>query len=977
MNAALKSVPDWNALAPYLDRALDLPAGERDQWLAELTAKEPAIAEAVGKLLARHQRLDAQSFLAQPLIVSAQADRTGMRIGAYTIARLLGRGGMGEVWLASRTDGRFEGQCAIKFLDETATSPKLIGRFTREAQLLARLTHQNIARLLDAGATETGTPYFALEFVDGMRIDRYCDTHALGVPARVRLFTAVVAAVAHAHSQLIVHRDLKPSNVLVDAEGHVKLLDFGIAKLLSVESAEGLTRLEDIALTPEYAAPEQLLGETPSTATDVYQLGLLLYVLLARRLPHSMSGSRADKTRAALAEEVPMASTLASRAEAASLRGDLDAILAKALRKSPDERYPTAQAFQDELHRYLNREPVDARRGATWYRMHRFVTRHAVLLGAAVVVAAAVLIGATLAMREAAVARQEALKAQAVQSFITDVFLANRSDQPDPLKAQKTSARELLLIGAQRIKSTLADAPEPKAEVLQTLGLLMQDLDLVDEAVALQKDRVALLRQLGANTKLAEALLALADAMSTAAAINERDAVLGEAQRIIEADASASGAMRAELYFQLARVEQYRDWTKSAALADKSAHLFRRHGPATRLAEALRLEADAALERNDVAAAEQALLAGAGIARSLHHDRNRVLPGIELALAEVQAYALKPVAADQSYRRAVEEAARLYGREHSAYLDTLHGYGSFLVQHSRGAEALPLLREAVSTNRRINGPEEAYFGPNYESLLGVALVDHGLVEEAFPLFEHAIRTKRDAGRNNLSLAAFLHLAARAPQEAGDAVKALAYLDEARTIIDSHEAETKSDSGRDLLRANTVERARLSLRLNQPHESLRLLTLAGVDANSEPPDRRELMYHLMLAEAQVSNTEVQAAARSTLAIRTYIERLELQQPFAREMARLDMVDGMLELAAGDWDSASALFRRALQTRQRVLDAASPLIAESKLWLARTRRDIDARESAALLQDAKRILAMHSNVAPQYTRPTAPAFRASAN
>ena len=212
----------------------------------------------------------------------------GKQVGAYTIDRLLGSGGMGEVWLASRSDGRFEAQCAIKFLTASAAQPKLVERFRYEAALLARLGHPHIARLLDAGATTDGRQFLVLEYVDGMHIDEYCKLNALPVRARVRLFLDAVAAVAHAHTHLIVHRDLKPSNVLVTRDGTVKLLDFGIAKLLDPEQTPGdgtTTRVEEIAVTPEYAAPEQLLGDMTSTATDVYQLGMLLYVLLAGRHP--------------------------------------------------------------------------------------------------------------------------------------------------------------------------------------------------------------------------------------------------------------------------------------------------------------------------------------------------------------------------------------------------------------------------------------------------------------------------------------------------------------------------------------------------------------------------------------------------------------------------------------------------------------------------------------------------------------------
>jgi serine/threonine-protein kinase len=231
---------------------------------------------------------------------------------------------MGEVWLASRSDGRFEAQCAIKLLDGAVSQEKLAERFRREGRLLARLAHPNIARLLDAGATADGRQFLVLEYVDGDRIDRYCDSQDLDVEARIRLFMDAVLAVAHAHSNLVVHRDLKPSNVLVTRGGAVKLLDFGIAKLIGAQRPEGddstRTLVDEIVLTPEYAAPEQLLGELPSTATDVYQLGMLLYVLLIGRHPLTTVGTRADRIRAALSGRVPRASDLATGALRKKLR---------------------------------------------------------------------------------------------------------------------------------------------------------------------------------------------------------------------------------------------------------------------------------------------------------------------------------------------------------------------------------------------------------------------------------------------------------------------------------------------------------------------------------------------------------------------------------------------------------------------------------------------------------------------------------
>jgi eukaryotic-like serine/threonine-protein kinase len=376
----------WRELSGHLDRALELESDERERWLTGLAATQPAIAAALRNLLAERDALNASGFLQNPPTEIAELTKrhrpslAGKQIGGYTLDRLIGRGGMGEVWLAARSDGRFEGRCAVKFLDRLIARPRVADRFRHEGRLLARLGHPNIARLLDAGSTDDGHQFLVLEYVDGERIDHYCTSKSLGVEARVRLFVDVVSAVAHAHSQLIIHRDLKPSNVLVTRDGVVKLLDFGIAKLVNPErvSDESMaTRAEEIVLTPEYAEPEQLLGDVPSTATDVYQLGMLLYVLLTGGHPLHLAGSRVARIKAALEGRVPRASRFAtSAALQRELRGDLDAILAKALQVCPADRYQTAVEWRDELVRYLTRAPVMARSGVAFYQTRRFIRRH-------------------------------------------------------------------------------------------------------------------------------------------------------------------------------------------------------------------------------------------------------------------------------------------------------------------------------------------------------------------------------------------------------------------------------------------------------------------------------------------------------------------------------------------------------------------------------------------------------------------------
>jgi len=484
----------WRELSQHLDHALELADEHRSAWLESLRAKNPELAATIQSLLAESRALDSEGFLeGTPFTLLSHTSLIGHTLGPYTVERLVGRGGMGEVWLASRSDGRFEGRCAIKFLTGAVTPPKLADRFHHEGRLLGRLVHPHIARLLDAGSTEEGRQYLVLEYVDGEQIDHYCDSNSLSVDARVRLFLDVVSAVAHAHSHLIIHRDLKPSNVFVTREGVVKLLDFGIGKLLSTDGESGddttLTRVEDVVLTPEYAAPEQLLGDAPSTATDVYQLGMLLYVLLAGRHPIPASGSRAERIKTALHGQVPRISEFVGGPVRKQLRGDLDAILSMALRKDPKERYATAAALHEDLVRYLSGDAVHARAGAAMYAARKFVGRHRASVLAVLVVTVA-LIGAfamtAVHLVEARRQRESAL-ASAQHAEVTKTFLqlvlSEFESRGEPLTNKALLERSSALLKAQ-----YADQPAFVSEMLIELSIEYIDIAELNTALSMLED---------------------------------------------------------------------------------------------------------------------------------------------------------------------------------------------------------------------------------------------------------------------------------------------------------------------------------------------------------------------------------------------------------------------------------------------------------------------------------------------------------
>jgi serine/threonine-protein kinase len=501
LKTALLDPARWQQINSYLDQLLDLEPDSRDRWLAELTTTQPFIANVLGKLLATPAN-DVGRFLeGTPLVerelAALPASIAGQQIGPYTIERLIGRGGMGAVWLARRSDGRFEAHYAIKFIDSLNARPDLVGRFSREGRLLARLSHPNIARLIDAGTFVDGRQYLVLEYIDGERIDHYCKSKDLGIASRVRLFLDAVAAVAHAHSHLVIHRDLKPSNVLVTGEGTVKLLDFGVAKLLSTEDMTNPamhTEVEDSALTPEFAAPEQLLGEVPSTATDVYQLGMLLYVLLTDGHPLQLMGTRAERIKAALAGRIGPASQFANGAALRKeLAGDLDAILAKALDSDPRQRYPTAAALHDELVHYLNREPVSARRGVRLYQLRKFVSRHRLAVALSTVAIVALCALSVFALQLAHVATRErdqavalASRNNAISDFL-DMLITEAAEADHVVTVRDMIARSerLALLDSSGNNETRAAVLDMLARRYQSLGDRGKAAELTERALGL------------------------------------------------------------------------------------------------------------------------------------------------------------------------------------------------------------------------------------------------------------------------------------------------------------------------------------------------------------------------------------------------------------------------------------------------------------------------------------------------------------
>ena len=791
------SADRWRALSPYLDQALDLTAEEREPWLDTLRQTDPALAAELQSLLVERDALNESGFLEGPAVVmDPSASLAGLRIGAYTLVSPIGRGGMGTVWLAERSDGLFTRKAAVKLLNAALMGRGGEERFKQEGSLLARLTHAHIAHLLDAGVTTTGQPYLVLELVDGQHIDRYCASRGLSVDARLQLFLDVLDAVAHAHANLIVHRDLKPSNVLVREDGVVKLLDFGIAKLLDHEHdapAVALTVDGGRALTPEYAAPEQLTGGPITTATDVHALGVLLYVLLGGPNPAAgTSGSAAELIKVIVETDAPRLSDVAPDGKA--LRGDLDNIVAKALKKRPEERYASVTAFADDLRRYLNREPVSARPDTLVYRTTKFVQRRsgAVAAAAGVVLLVGALIGVYTARlaSERDRARLEADKSAKMSELLTSLLTGA---DPFPSRDREPTVRNILDAGAERVQNDLANQPELKAEMLTVIGRVYGRLGLYDKAKPLLDEALAIGRTGGA-----------ADTPRLAQTLNDLG-VLSREQRDTDgarALLEESLAMRRRLFGNVHKdvavtlVELGRVYV-DRGLGDRAEPLYReslairrtvfgeihRETAVSKSSLALVL-----LNRGELAAAEPLL-------REVLDTTREVLPpdhpnvasswgSLGLLLLEKGDFA----GAESMIRQAIAIRHKQFGPRHVSNVNSMHNLAVSLREQGRLDEAAAVLTDAIAITREGLGDDDPSLGRLHFQLGRVHLVRKEWTK-AEPLLRDALaRQERTLQANDWRVAA-------TKSALGAALTHLQKLDEADRLLNEAAGVLKDLPGR--------------------------------------------------------------------------------------------------------------------------------------------------------------------------------------
>ena len=713
----------WRRLRELVETAADLPVAEREAALREACGDDEGLFADVELLL--KPATERPALLDGIVAELMESIAVGARVGPYEIAREIGHGGMGAVYLADRVDGQFEQRVALKLIKPGLATGEFLGRFRAERQILARLQHPHIARLLDGGVDDLGRPYFALEHVDGEPIDRYCDAHGAGVDERLALFLDVCHAVAYAHANLVIHRDLKPAHILVTADRQVRLLDFGIAKVLSEDDAgAGLTQAGVRALTPEYASPEQVRGDAVGTATDVYSLGVILYELLAGARPYTIdSRSPADVERVVCDTVPEKPSTRDTARSRQRLRGDLDVICMKALQKDPARRYPTVDAFQEDIRRHLSGRPVLARPDSIAYRASRFAARHraAVIASAAGAVTLAALIGVyTVRLEnERDRARQEAAKAEQVATFLQNLFAVS---DPSESKGRTITARELLDEGAARIERELSAQPEVRASLMRIIGEVYQSLGMYAAG------KPMLERALDAHRQL-----------------------YGEQHEEVARSESALGILFQDMGDVAAAEPLLRQ-----ALATRE----RLHGtPHANVSESLRHLAFLRETRGDPAEAEALTRRALAMDRALYPPTDPHIAKTTADLAGLLRRQQQPEEAEPLLREALAAQRRHYGNTDLTVASTIRNLASLLRDRGALEEADTLFRECLAIRRAILGdmhPEVAIVLNSHAALLdrkGDSDAAAAAYRESIRIGEHTHKGPHPdlaAGHNNLA-----------------------------------------------------------------------------------------------------------------------------------------------------------------------------------------------------------------------------------
>lgn len=994
----------WSRLSSLLDYAFDLESTELAAWLAVLSKQQPDVARTLRELLDRHAAIETSDFLKSlPRIhgsVAAGAEldwaavhTAGHHAGPYVLESELGRGGMGTVWRARRDDGFLNRTVALKLPFAAPFQPDFVERFARERDILATLAHPNIARLYDAGITAEGQPYLAMEYVEGLPLTTYCAERRAGIAQRLALFVQVLQAVKYAHSNLILHRDLKPSNILVTPTGNACLLDFGIAKMMNAgdQGPAELTQFARRVLTPTYASPEQISGAPLSVASDVYSLGVLLYELLSGERPYRLTRNSAAELEEAIlrADPVRPSQVISDPRKAAgvgglsivklrrALSGDLDTIILKALKKNPADRYATADAFADDLQRYLSGQPVLARPDAASYRLGKFVARHRYSVAATGVVAVA-LVAATIlsvkqarvAREQAAVARREATRAQAVQDFLLDIFRTNTHLQQDPLKARQTTARDILDIGAARVGERLKDAPEAAAEVLITLGDMYTQMGLDSQASRLRLQRIQVLKKAHgpASEELADALLDYVVDISARPERSQIPAVLQEVEHILDTLGDHASETRAGLWMERGSYAKYTAPEKTLVFEDDALRLLAsKHPDSWTYQLALNMAAQARFELGAYEDSE-------ALYRKSLQEVHRREPGTSAweitplaGIAGAQAALGEIADAERNFRASLAATEAKNGKSHIQTRLAQSRLGAFLHATSRPREGLQLQAAAIDGIQQDPRTAGSTIAAAIAAQYGRSLLAEGNIDAAEKYLTQDVEAARKLFPQSTVLAAALLEQGKWDTRTGRYREAREALDEGlnlRRTIGGNALDPSLHNAHLLAQAELALAARDPARaidwvrqLHEPRSNAHAaLSLDGVAANT------------LLAEAYRAQGQLAEARTVAQAAVDAIQQSAVREYFQDYEANATLALGDALCNSGNSRAALPLIERALTLRLANDDPRSPWLAQARVSLAQCLLDLGQRVRARkLFDEAAASEATHANLGQQFREP----------
>ena len=918
---------DRQRVIELFEQAVELEPGERVAWLACACAGDHEVRVEVERML----RIDAKAatFLeSQPRLVAnrfdTEATNAPAQFGPWRVLSSIGIGGMGEVWLAERSDGEFEQRVAIKQL--AYPTPGLLQRFRQERQILARLEHPNIARLIDGGVDAQGAPYLVMEYVEGVPITDHVRDRCLDLRARLRLFLRVCEAVQYAHQNLVVHRDLKPANIFVTATGEPKLLDFGIAKVLATTDAAAATQTAARLLTPDYAAPEQFSGEPVTTATDVYALGVVLYELLAGQRPLRPVAIGAVAAHTALTADPPAPSAAIertaddARGRRRALHGDLDRIALTALAAEPTRRYASAEALANDIRRFLGGHPVAARRSSAWYLLRKFAGRNRYALGAAVAIVVVSLGAALVSVHQSRIARAQAARAQAVREFLVGVF---EQADPDENKGEPITAHQLLEKGERQLAHV--SEPEVRADLTALLSGLYWDI--------------------GEPTRVQQLLPQL------------RSAAL---------DRSLPPAVRAHSLTQLAKLEIYSQQYDAASSDAREAEVLARGAGADGadeassarhvLAEAL-TSAPGSAELGAEALVRELLASD----RNAYGNRSEPVANDLRLLGIVLGSSSRHTDAVAALREQIGIARALHGERNASVVNGLNELGTVLMTMGDLGAAESAYREALELEIKRIGPDRPQTWDIHSNLIRV-YEQQGAFEQALHERQTMLATQRNvlAGTRTDEIALALHSLGRDYRELGRLDEAEATIRESLALW----AEVSAADGA----ATTIA----------PLENLGVtLTLRGRYAGAE-----EALRHAMAAMLRhAPDSPYLARIRGELG-----DVLRRERRFAESVHELDAAvdahesalratgtppDPILatleaqlaeaRLDAGNADGAQSSARQSLALARSVLPKGNYQLGAALFALART--DLAAGNAAAAEPLLREALAVRS---PPYPR-----------